>query len=56
MFSCLPRATPRAPGGTSQVITEPAAVKAPSPMVTGATMVVSLPVRTLSPMVVACFS
>ena len=50
------RCSPAGPGdaegavGTSRVITEPAAVQASSPMVTGATKTVSLPVLTLSPM------
>jgi hypothetical protein len=35
-----------APGGTSAVITDPAAVYAPSPTVTGATSIVSEPMRT----------
>ena len=43
-------------GGTSEVITEPAAVYAPSPTVTGATSMVSDPIRTWSPMVVRCLA
>jgi hypothetical protein len=45
-----------APGGTSEVITEPAAVYAPSPTVTGATSMVSEPIRTWSPIVVWCLA
>jgi hypothetical protein len=45
-FLCFERATPIAPAGTSSVITDPAAVYAPSPIVTGATNIVSLPIRT----------
>ena len=41
MFVWRGRAMPRAPGGTSSVIAELAAVYAPSPTVTGATKVVS---------------
>ena len=41
-----------APGGTSSVMTDPAAVYAPSPTSTGATNIVSTPVLTPSPMVV----
>ena len=53
---CLPRATASAPGGTSSVTTDPAAVYAPSPMVTGATRTVSLPVKTCAPTVVWCLA
>ena len=35
------RPSPSAPAGTSSVITDPAAVYAPSPIVTGATSIVS---------------
>ena len=35
-------------------MTEPAAVYAPFPTVTGATSIVSLPIRTSSPTVVRC--
>jgi hypothetical protein len=47
---------PSAPGGTSSVITEPAAVYAPSPTVSGATRTVSLPVNTFEPIVVWCLA
>ena len=43
-----------APGGTSEVITDPAAVYAPSPTVTGATNMLSAPVRAWLPIVVWC--
>src|SRR5687767_11239523 len=46
---CSPRSTARAPGGTSLVITEPAPVTAPLPIRTGATNIVSLPIRASSP-------
>ena len=42
----------RASAGTSRVMQELAPVMAPSPMVTGATIMVSEPMKTLSPMVV----
>ncbi len=55
-FRWTARATAMAPGGTSLVITEPAAVYAPSPTVTGATSMVSEPIRTWSPIVVRCLA
>src|SRR5699024_12407291 len=45
MFLCRPPETARAPGGTSFLITVPAPEYAPSPTVTGATNMVSEPVR-----------
>ena len=42
------------PGGTSWVTTEPAPVTLPSPMVTGARMMVSEPMNAPSPMTVRC--
>src|SRR3990170_128639 len=42
------------PGGTSWVTTEPAPVAAPSPMVTGATSIVSEPMKAPSPITVRC--
>ena len=54
MIFCRARATAIAPGGTSSVMTDPAAVYAPSPIVTGATNIVSLPMRTESPITVRC--
>src|SRR5690606_3931691 len=53
---CGARLTARAPGGTSVVTTEPAAVYAPSPTLTGATSIVSLPTRTPSPTTVRCLA
>jgi len=49
------RAIASAPGGTSSVITEPAAIHASSPISTGATKALSTPVLTLRPIVVRCF-
>src|SRR4029450_11865902 len=54
MFSCSGREIPRAPGGTSRVITDPAPVYAASPTFTGATNAVSTPIRTWSPITVRC--
>ena len=56
MFRCPARPMPSAPGGTSWVMTEPAAVYAPSPISTGATSIVSLPIRTWSPTRVRCLA
>ena len=42
------------PSGTSRVTTEPALVRAPRPMFTGATSIVSLPMKAPSPIVVRC--
>src|SRR4029450_6001155 len=53
-FRCWARATAMAPAGTSAVITEPAAVYAPFPTVTGATNMLSAPVRAWSAIVVGC--
>ena len=44
----------KAPGGTSSVITDPAATHALSPIVTGARNALSTPVLTLRPIVVRC--
>ena len=44
------------PGATSRVTTEPAPVVAPSPMVTGATIMVSTPMLAPSPMTVRCLA
>ena len=52
---CSPRSTASAPGGTSFVITDPAPVTAPFPIRTGATSMVSEPIRTSSPMTVRMF-
>ena len=54
LFTCFARAIASAPGGTSSVITEPAAIHASSPIDTGATNVLSTPVLTLLPIVVRC--
>ena len=43
-------------GGTSSVITLPAATMAPSPTVTGATSAVSEPMNARAPIVVRCLS
>ena len=51
-FFCRARATARASAGTSPVMVLPAAVKAPSPRVTGATRLVLQPMKAWSPMVV----
>src|SRR5688572_11631904 len=42
------------PAGTSFVTTDPAPVRAPSPMLRGATIIVSTPRKAPSPMVVGC--
>src|SRR3990170_4703033 len=55
MFLCSTRLIASAPGGTSFVTVEPAAITAPSPIFTGATNCVSLPTKTLSPIMVLCF-
>src|ERR1700691_2167014 len=52
ILRCEPADTASAPGGTSLRTTVPAPVYAPSPTVTGATNMVSDPVRTWEPMVV----
>lgn len=52
--SCRARPKAMASAGTSAVITEPAAVKAPSPIRTGATITVLEPTNTSAPMVVLC--
>ena len=52
LFSCRARAMAKAPGGTSSVITDPAATHALSPIVTGARNELSTPVLTLRPIVV----
>ena len=54
MFVWRLRATPSARGGTSETMTDPAAVNAPSPTVTGATKVVSTELLTPAPIVVRC--
>src|SRR5690606_15646184 len=54
MLRCCPAVTPSAPAGTSRRMTEPAAVYAPSPTVTGATNMLSAPVRAWEPMTVRC--
>src|SRR6185437_12343935 len=54
--TCGPRATAIASGGTSSVMTLPAAMKAPEPMLTGATSEVLVPTNTLSPISVRNFS
>src|SRR5271165_1273165 len=56
LFAWRPRAMPSAPAGTFSVITEPAATYAPSPMRTGATNAVSLPMKTRLPIVVGCLA
>jgi hypothetical protein len=43
------------PSGTSSVMTDPLAVIASSPMVTGATSIVSDPMKTFRPITVRCF-
>ena len=55
LVTCRARAIASAPGGTSSVITEPAAVHAPSPTSTGATNTLSTPILTLRPTVVFRF-
>src|ERR1700687_636051 len=55
LLTCRPRAMPKPSGGTFSVIVEPAATYAPSPIRTGASRVVSLPMKTPRPMVVGCF-
>ena len=52
---CRSRAMARESGGTSSVMVLPAAVYAPSPMVTGATRLVLQPINAPSPMVVRNF-
>src|SRR5205814_6169124 len=53
---CSARSTARLPAGTSAVITDPAAVYASSPTLTGATRIVSLPTWARSPISVRCLS
>src|SRR6266568_3640569 len=53
---CSERSTARLPAGTSAVITDPAAVYASSPTLTGATRIVSLPTCARSPISVRCLS
>jgi hypothetical protein len=48
--------TPRASSGTSFVITDPAATYAFDPIVTGATKEELVPMKLLSPILVACLS
>ena len=52
---CSGRVSASASGATSLVMHDAAPMMAPSPMVTGATIMVSLPTNTLSPMVVGHF-
>ena len=52
MLRCDPAEIASAPGGTSSRSTVPAPVYAPSPTVSGATNIVSEPVRTCEPTVV----
>ena len=54
MPRCLPRATARWPGATSEVMVEPAATYEPSPTVTPPMSTESLPTKLCSPTVV-CF-
>ncbi|CPU63890.1 Uncharacterised protein [Mycobacteroides abscessus] len=54
MLRCWPPLTPSAPAGTSRRMTDPAAVYAPSPTLTGATNMLSAPVRACEPMTVRC--
>ena len=51
-MNCSLRSTARASAGTSLVMQELAPVIAPAPIVTGATIIVSEPMKTSSPMVV----
>src|ERR1700722_5986681 len=53
---CRPRATASASAGTSLVMHDPAPMYAPSPIVMGATNVVSLPTKTRLPISVRCFA
>src|SRR5579859_774702 len=50
LFAWRPRAIASASAGTFSVIVEPAATYAPSPIRTGATRALSLPMNTLFPM------
>ena len=50
------RSTASAPSGTSWVITDPAAVVAPAPTTTGATSIVSLPMKAPAPISVRCLA
>ena len=54
IFTCLARARPRLPGGTSLVMVEPAPIFAPAPTFTGATRLTLEPIKTFSPMTVLC--
>src|SRR5580700_7534244 len=54
LFTCRPRPMPSPSAGTFSVITDPAAIYAPSPNRTGATSVESLPTNTRFPMLVGC--
>src|SRR5262249_45969218 len=56
MLRCGDRDTPSAPGGTSETMTLPAAVYAPSPTATGATNMLSAPVRAWLPMTLRCLA
>src|SRR4051794_23033174 len=52
LLTCVPREMPRAPGGTSAVIDDPAATYAPAPIRTGAISWLSLPMNAPSSMIV----
>jgi hypothetical protein len=55
LFSWREREIPSASAGTSLVITDPAAIHAPSPISTGATKPLWIPVLTLLPIAVRPF-
>src|ERR1700686_960494 len=54
LFTWRPRASASASAGTFLVMTEPAAMYAPSPTRTGATIAESLPTNTRRPITVGC--
>ena len=55
LVTCRARPMATASAGTSSVITDPLAVSAPSPTVTGATSMVSDPMKARLPITVRCF-
>src|SRR5260370_4136827 len=54
LLACFPRAIPSDSAGTFSVIAEPAAMYAPSPILTGATSTESLPTKQRFTIVVLC--
>jgi hypothetical protein len=54
MFRCLALPKAKFPAGTSLFIVEPAAIKAPSSSITGATNTLLEPTKTSLPILVLC--